>query len=180
MAIIRIVVIGVAGLFALVFAFGLFLPRTATVERAVTIDATADAVFPHVNSMRAFHEWSPWRLRDPDALYAFDGPDSGVGSRMSWRSDEEDVGAGSQVIVESEPNAYVRTNLEFGGQGDAAATFRIDPAGDGAVTVTWGFEADMGANPLGRYFGLMMDAFVGKDYETGLARLKALVEDGAA
>jgi effector-binding domain-containing protein len=34
----------------------------------------------------------------------------------------------------------------------------------------------MGASPIGRYFGLMMDRMIGKDYERGLSRLKALVE----
>jgi effector-binding domain-containing protein len=34
----------------------------------------------------------------------------------------------------------------------------------------------MGASPIGRYFGLMMDRMVGKDYERGLAKLKTVVE----
>ena len=42
--------------------------------------------------------------------------------------------------------------------------------------MTWGLEADMGNAPVGRYMGLMMDRWVGGDFEAGLARLKALVE----
>jgi hypothetical protein len=36
----------------------------------------------------------------------------------------------------------------------------------------------MGVNPVGRWMGLMMDRWVGADYERGLANLKALVEGG--
>jgi len=31
-------------------------------------------------------------------------------------------------------------------------------------------------NPMGRWMGLMMDGWVGPDYETGLSNLKSLVE----
>ena len=34
----------------------------------------------------------------------------------------------------------------------------------------------MGARPAGRWLGLMMDNWVGADYERGLSNLKALVE----
>ena len=51
----------------------------------------------------------------------------------------------------------------------------LRPEGDG-TRVTWGLEADMGNAPVGRYMGLIMDRWVGGDFEAGLARLKALVE----
>jgi effector-binding domain-containing protein len=37
-------------------------------------------------------------------------------------------------------------------------------------------DIDMGASPIGHYFGLLMDHTIGKDYETGLGKLKTLVE----
>ena len=37
---------------------------------------------------------------------------------------------------------------------------------------------DMGMNPIGRWMGLTMDGMVGKDFDTGLASLKALAEKG--
>ena len=42
--------------------------------------------------------------------------------------------------------------------------------------MTWGFESDLGMNPMARWMGLMMDSLVGGDYEQGLANLKDLVE----
>jgi effector-binding domain-containing protein len=46
----------------------------------------------------------------------------------------------------------------------------------GGTQVTWSLDTDLGAGPIWRYFGLMMDRWVGKDFERGLVNLKALAE----
>lgn len=43
-------------------------------------------------------------------------------------------------------------------------------------TATWGFDTDLGMNPIARYFGLVMDSMLGADYEKGLAKLKQVCE----
>jgi effector-binding domain-containing protein len=105
-----------------------------------------------------------------------DGPPQGVGAKISWKSEGE--GSGTQEIIESEPFSRVKTKLDFGDQGTAFATFNLESA-EGGTKVTWSFETDVGMNPVMRYMGLMFDAWVGKDYEEGLANLKALVEEQA-
>jgi len=167
---------GIVVVLGLVFvAGGFLLPREVTVARSVEIDAPPEAVFPHVNSLKAGTEWSPWLSRDPEVLVGFSGPDEGVGARLDWESEQPDVGIGSQVITASVPNERVETDLDFGQMGTAKAAFVLEPA-SGGTRVTWDLVADMGSNPVGRWMGLMMDTWVGGDYETGLANLKALVE----
>ncbi len=154
------------------------LPREVTVERSLTINATPEAIFPHVNSMQATEAWSPWLERDPNVKLTYEGPDSGVGNRMTWESEHPQVGSGTQEITASIENSQVRTALDFGAMGTARARFDLKP--DGAVTeLTWGFVTDTGMNPIARWMGLMMDRWVGADYEAGLARIKALVESGS-
>jgi effector-binding domain-containing protein len=150
------------------------LPRSVHVERATSIGAPPATEFALVNGYRLFNKWSPWFALDPEARYTYEGPDFGVGAKMAWAS-EKDVGTGSQKIVESRPHEMVRTELDFGAEGVAHAQFTLAPEGDG-TRVTWGLDADMGAGPVGRWFGLMMDGMVGKDYEKGLASLKTLAE----
>ena len=87
-------------LLVLLVAIGLLLPSAAQVERSIVIDAPAEQIFPHVNSMRAFHAWSPWSDIDPDTAYEFSGPEQGVGSRMTWQSGNSQVGHGSQEITD--------------------------------------------------------------------------------
>ncbi|MEM1272329.1 MAG: SRPBCC family protein [Pseudomonadota bacterium] len=162
-----------------VFLIGAYLrPRYVQVERHTEIAAAPEAVYAHVSSLKAFHEWSPWTGRDPNMEVTWSGPDQGVGNVMEWRSDVKGVGNGRQEITEVDENRQVKTALDFGSMGTAEAWFDLVPKGDGATRVTWGLNADMGNNPMGRWFGMMMDKWVGADYETGLSNLKARVEGG--
>lgn len=175
MRLIRNLLIGFVAVVALAAIVGMFLPRIVAVEREVVIDAAPDAVFVHVNSLQAFAEWSPWGGIDPDMVVNYSGPDVGVGNVMEWSSDHPDVGNGRQEILEVVDNELVRTALDFGDMGTAEAWWRLVPDGE-STRVIWGLNADMGAGPVGRWIGLMMDGMVGSDYETGLAQLQAVVE----
>jgi len=151
------------------------LPDQARVERDVLVDAPPAEVFPWVNDFRKFNEWSPWSDWAPDIEYEYSGPESGVGARMSWRSSNPEVGTGSILITQSRPPERVAMRLELGTQGDARSSFDIQPAGNGS-RVVWDFETEFGNNIIERYFGLMLEMWVGSDYEEGLQNLKALVE----
>lgn len=166
--------------FLIVLVLGLIgisyiLPGKAEVSRSITIDAPAEAIFPFVNSMQQTEKWSPWLARDPETQLTYSGPETGVGNILSWSSEHPQVGAGTQEIVESVANQSVRTALDFGQMGTATALFTLQPEG-GQTDVTWGFESDLGLNPMSRWMGLMMDSWVGGDYERGLSNLKELVE----
>lgn len=163
------------------FSIGLFLPDDVHVERRIVIQRPAVTVFTVVNSYNRFQSWSPWAQRDPGAVYEFSGPERGRGAKMSWIGDPRRVGSGWQEITESLPNSLVRMHLEFIGQGSADSYFQLDETPDGVV-LTWGFDTDLSEGQgwfgglLARYFGLFFDSWIGSDYETGLARLKTLLE----
>jgi uncharacterized protein YndB with AHSA1/START domain len=167
--------LGLVVLVLIAAVVGLFLPASAHVERSTTINAAPEAIFPLVNDFHRFQEWSPWAKIDPNAKTTLEGPDSGVGAKMSWHSDDPNVGSGSQEILESDPPTDVKVALDFGDKGKAVAFYRLEAQGS-ATKITWGFDAPFGYNLLGRYFGLMFDKWIGPDYEKGLASLKALVE----
>ncbi|MEM1235846.1 MAG: SRPBCC family protein [Pseudomonadota bacterium] len=175
MRLLKNIVLGLLGLVVLVALGSFLLPRVVTVERTVTIDAPASSVFPLVNSMQRTVEWSPWLEKDPNVVNTFSGPDSGVGNKMAWASDQPDVGNGTQEIVESVENQKVTTALDFGAQGLATAEFLLNDSGTG-TDVTWTLITDTGFNPMARIFGTMLDGFIGPDYEKGLANLKAVAE----
>jgi hypothetical protein len=164
---------GLAIVVAIAIAY--ILPGSVRVERATVIEAAPSDVFELVNSFDAFNKWSPWYERDPDGDYRIEGPESGVGARMIWASEKPDVGEGSQEIIESVPDKLVRTKLDFGAMGEAKASFELEPRGEHTKLV-WGFDTELGLNPVSRYFGLMFDKWIGKDYEHGLSKLKALAE----
>lgn len=169
-------IFGIVVVLGLVFVGGAYLlPREVTVARSMEMDASPDQIFPHINSLKAAAEWSPWLGIDPEMKATYSGPDEGVGAKLAWSSEHPNVGNGAQEIVASVPGERVETALDFGEMGTAKALFVLSEAGAG-TDVTWSLVADMGNNPVGRWMGLAMDGMVGADYEKGLNSLKALVE----
>ena len=165
------------GLIVLLAAAAYLLPREVTVTRSTVIDAPPETIWPFVSSLEQTSAWSPWMSLDPELRVTYSGPASGVGNRMEWSSDQPSVGSGAQEIVAATENERVESALDFGDMGTATAAIALAPAG-AATQVTWDLRADMGNGPVGRWMGLMMDRWVGADYDKGLANLKSLVEGG--
>ncbi len=169
-------ILGIVVVLGVIFIGGAFLlPKDVSVARSVEINAPASDVFPYLNSLKAGAEWSPWLGKDPEVQLAYSGPDEGVGAKLDWASEHPQVGTGSQSITASEADKLVSTAMDFGEMGTATADFQMVETG-GKTTVTWGFQTDLGGNPVARWMGLMMDTWVGTDYEVGLSNLKTLVE----
>lgn len=163
-------------LVAVVFVVGNLLPDRVHVERKIIITAPPERVFSLVNNLKEFNRWSPWAAKDPNTQYRFEGPESGVGAKVYWSSENKQVGSGSQEIIESRPNEFVRTALDFGAQGKASASFIVDSISEGS-RVTWGLDVDAEGSVIGRYFGILIDRMVGPDYETGLDNLRKIAEN---
>lgn len=161
--------------FVVLVGVSFLLPSTTHVERSAVIEAPPQQVFSYLNDYRRFNQWSPWYERDPNTQFEFSGPATGVGSRMQWQSDHKQVGSGAQEIVVSEPYRYLKVKLEFGDGEPSEADFTLTQT-EGATQVVWAFHMDHGWNPVSRLFGLMMDGWIGPDYEKGLENLKRVVE----
>lgn len=160
----------------LLILIGFLLPQEIAVVRTTKIEAPAAKIFPHINDFRKFQAWSPWAKIDPEGTkVTYEGPDSGVGHKVIWSSDNHEVGKGSQEIVESVADGHVKTLLDFREHGKANAVVRLTPDGSG-TTVSWGFTSDLGANPIARWMGLMIGPMVGEKYDEGLASLKTIIQ----
>lgn len=158
---------------------GFLLPDKVHVERDTIIDAPAETIFGLISDFKEWDHWSPWAKMDPNADYSFSG--AGVGQRMEWKSDDRQVGSGSQEIVELKAPSKMITQLNFGEMGGGRATFHIAPAGQ-ASKVTWSLDTNMRdgvpplRQPMATYMGFFMDKFMDKPYTEGLANLKAEAE----
>lgn len=164
-------------LFAVFIGGAYVLPADVSVRRSIVVDAPPAKVFPLVNDLKAFSQWSPWSAADPKLSVTFAGPDAGAGQSMTWVSDKPEVGKGTQTITASEPDRRVSSALDFGDMGKAAAFFDLAPEGAG-TKVTWGLDTTMNS-PFERWLGLWLDGAIGAEYERGLVRLKALAETGS-
>jgi effector-binding domain-containing protein len=163
-------------LIAVLFIGGLFLPAKTRVERQIEIARPASFIYQFVNGFKRYNEWSPYVAKDTASQYEYTGPETGVGAKMAWSS--KVLGAGSQTVLEAKENELIVVNLVFDG-GGGKAFYALEAKGDSTL-VRWAFESDVGtaipASIPGRWMNLLMDHFVGPDYEVGLANLKARVE----
>lgn len=176
MRVLKLAVLVLFALLVVVMGVGAFLPKDFRVERSIEMNASPEAVFDRVNSLRTWDAWSPWIARDPTIENSYAGPEAGVGATVIWTSEKS--GDGTQTITRSERPTRIETALDFGEMGQPRADWSFEPSGDG-VLVTWGLSGNT-SGLLGGYFAKMMDTWVGADYEDGLVRLKDVVESQPA
>lgn len=155
----------------------LFLPSKVHVERSTTMNAGADQIFEQINELKNWPNWMPWYKIDPNMKLNYGDQSSGQGASYSWESPHRKVGSGKVTIVETSPPNSLKTRLDFKGQKPGYGSWDLVES-DGGTKVTWGMDADMGSNPIGKFFGLMFDKMLGPQFEEGLQAMKEVVESG--
>ncbi|WP_203337857.1 SRPBCC family protein [Nocardioides limicola] len=148
-----------------------------SVSRSIVIGAPPAAVHALVDDLRAHQRWSPWQELDPQMVQEYLGPDSGEGAKMTWSGNRR-AGAGSQEILASSPDRVeiaVRFLKPF--RSESVSTIAITPAADG-TEVTWTMVGENTGLAAVFMKVFSMDKAIGKDFERGLAKLKAVAEAG--
>jgi uncharacterized protein YndB with AHSA1/START domain len=166
-----------AGL-GLVLLLAAFRPDSFRIERSLVIKAPPEKIYPHLTDFKAWMAWSPWEKKDPALKRTYSGAERGVGSAYAWAG--EKAGEGRMEIAEATPASNVRIKIEFLKPLEASnvVDFTLRPEGDRTV-VRWSMH---GPQPyLNKLAGLFMDIdrLVGRDFEAGLAALKAVAETPA-
>ena len=155
-------------------------PATFHVERSVTIAAPAPIIFAFINDFHHWAAWSPWEKLDPEMKRTFDGPARGTGAMYAWVGNDQ-VGEGRMTIMQSRPHESVTIQLDFikPWEGSNKANFILQDAGPQGTKLTWTMEGNN--NFVAKAFSLVadVDAWVGKDFEAGLTRLKEISEKEA-
>lgn len=176
MKILKYIGLGVLVLALLIILIGLFLPSQIRVERSIVVNTTSEVPFNLINDLSKFNDWSPWYKKDTNAIYTNSEITTGAGIWISWKSEKPEVGNGKLTITESKPNELIVTKLEFEGWNPSTASY-LFAAENNTTKITWSMDSDMGYNIIGRWFGLVMDKMIGKDYEKGLAAIKKICEE---
>jgi hypothetical protein len=167
-------ILGLCALAVILLGVAFALPGQVTIARSVVINAPESIVFPYLNDLHRFGDWSPWAARDPELAATFSGPDQGKGAKVEWTSSKPSVGAGSMQITESNPNQHIDLAVNFNGL-DGTSYYEVVPSGSGSK-ITWGFGYESGTSPLKRWKGLLLDRYVGAEYRDALAKLKDKIE----
>jgi hypothetical protein len=152
---------------------GYLMPRHYHVERSRTIRASTADIQSQITDLHKWQVWNPWATYDTAMQVTYGTPSAGLGATMSWTSKE--MGDGSITITHITPDS-IREALNFGPEIEPpTATFYFKPEGQG-TQVRWAMDGELGNNPFIRWYGLVMDSFIGKDYDRGLAKLADVVE----
>ena len=151
-------------------------PDTFRLERSIVINAPPEKIFAQIEDFQAWRAWSPYENLDPGLKRTYGGPPRGEGAVYEWAGDAK-AGAGRMEITQATSPAKVLIKLDFSKPFVAhnVAEFSLAPAA-GGTKVTWAMS---GPSPfMSKLMGLFfnMDTLIGKDFETGLASLKALCE----
>jgi polyketide cyclase/dehydrase/lipid transport protein len=159
-----------------VLAYAATRPDTLHVQRAARVKASPEEIYPLISDFHRWTSWSPYEKRDPAMKRTYSGAEQGKGAVYEWEGNSE-VGQGRMEITDTSDPSRVTIKLDFikPFEGHNVAQFALVAQG-GTTNVTWSMD---GPTPfLGKLIGVFMnmDTMIGKDFETGLANLKALTE----
>jgi len=163
----------VTGFVLLAVVAGFLLPTAWHVERSVVVAAPVAKVFPYLNSLRRWPEWTVWSVNEPGVQIEYSGPEAGVGATSRWRGRD---GHGAIKIMHSDSDRRIEYQLLFDGGEFAMQGILLLVPGETGTTIVWRAGGSAGRNPVERYFALWVSRRVGRDFEDSLARLKSRLE----
>jgi len=151
-------------------------PDKFSVQRAATINAQAEQVFPLIADFHEWRKWSPWEDRDPDPKRTYSGAERGKGAIYAWEGNKN-VGSGRMEVLEANSPSLVKIQLDFLKPFEAhnIAEFTMLPQGN-ATHLTWVMHGPAPFMSKVMQVFMNMDRMIGKDFEAGLARIKSVSE----
>ena len=166
---------GLVALMLLLLGYASTRPDSFRVERSANIKAPPDKVFANLQDFKLWANWSPWEKLDPAMARTFSPATSGKGAHYTWAGDK--VGAGRMEFLEVTPSSQLKIKLDFTQPFEAhnVVDFTLKPQGD-TTQVTWAMSGPSNLMVKVMHIFMSMDGIVGKDFEKGLADLKALSE----
>jgi len=174
--ILAIIVVVVLVVVAGVLIYASTRPDSFRVQRSASIKAPPQKIFPLIDDLKAWAGWSPYEKKDPAMQRSFGPITAGKGATYEWAGDKN-VGQGRMEILEAQPSNKVLIKLDFIKPFEAhnMAEFTLEPKGD-TTLATWAIYGPSAyiTKVMGLFFN--MDTMIGKDFEAGLADLKAAAE----
>lgn len=141
------------------------------IDKSTTINAPVEKIYNKLGDFNHWRIWSPWLIQEPEAKVTV----SNDAKSYSWEGDR--IGSGNMKITAESTNRSIDYDLNFLKPWKSSAKVRFELVSkNGRTKVTWLMDSSL---PIFLFWmKKMMTAFVGMDYERGLAMLKDYIEDG--
>ena len=149
-----------------------------SVQRQIEINKPHTEVFSYLKFLKNQDNFSVWAARDPNMKKEFRGTDGTIGFVSAWDSTNEEVGKGEQEIKKITENERIDYELRFlkPFESTEQAYFTTEATSENSTVVTWGFNGKMPYPMNLMLLFLDFDEMLGKDFDSGLSKLKAILE----
>ena len=172
----KIIGVVVLAVVVVVLVMAAMKPDTFVIQRSAGINAPPEKVYALINDFNQWGQWSPWEQKDPAMKRTMGTTSAGLGATYAWVGNK-DVGEGNMAITGATPPTQLVIALGFIKPFEAKNKVVFDLKPEGTQTqVNWAMYGDN--NFISKLMQVFMniDAMVGKDFESGLAKLKAAAE----
>lgn len=169
-------IIIILAIIALPLVLALFISKDYRIEREVTINRPKHEVFDYIKYIRNQDHYSKWVQTDPNMHKEFRGTDGTIGFVYAWNGNKQ-AGEGEQEITGITEGERITTELRFKRPMANTAHVYMDTeaATEHSTRVRWGFTGHS-SYPM-NLMTAMLSGVLGKDMETSLQQLKALLEN---
>ncbi|HMH23281.1 MAG TPA: SRPBCC family protein [Puia sp.] len=169
-------ILGILILLLLVVAF--FAKEEYAIEKEVTIARPRQDVFGYVKLLRHQNEYNKWVMMDPDAKKEYRGTDGTPGFVATWDSANKNVGKGEQEIKKLTEGERIDLEIRFERpfKGVSFAYMTTRSLAQDQTRLSWVFSGTRNF-PM-RIFHVLLNLkkMLGKDMETSLSNLRAILE----
>ena len=167
-----VVVVVVVG----VLAFAATRPDDFTVQRSIAIKAEPAKIYPLLVDFSQWPAWSPWEKLDPTMKRTLSGAASGGAPSTRGTARARSAPAGWRSRRRRHPRSSSSSTSCKPFEAHNIADFALAPRPDATTEVTWLMRGP--APFVSKLMGVFvdMDKMIGKDFEAGLANLKAAAE----
>ncbi len=175
MGILVYVLLSIVGIIAIL---AIIAPKSYDVFRAVEVDKPKAEIFEYLRLLKNQDNWSPWAEKDPSMKKEFVGTDGESGFISKWTGNKE-VGEGEQELKKIVTNERIESELRFFKpfKSQSDAYLQLEAVSEDKTKVIWGFSGN-NKFPISIMMLFMnMDKNVGKDFESGLSKLKGILEN---
>jgi hypothetical protein len=178
MKILKGILLVVVILVAIPLILALFVNKSYSVEREITINQPEQEVFDYIKLLKNQSNFSKWSTMDPAMKQSYRGTDGMEGFVSAWESERKDVGKGEQTIVKISEGDRIDYDLHFMEPFESRALAYMATAfsSDTSTRVTWGFSGKMNYPMNLMLLFTDMEEMIGKDLSEGLNNLKSVLE----
>jgi len=169
MKVLRFVTIILAALAIGAVITALSMPSKWRVEVSQQINAAPAKIFPLINTLNKWPEWSAWNQTDhPRLQMTYEGESTGKGAVQIWHEGQE---KSRLEIVASETDRLVAYRLNMGNTFFLMhGEIRLAPSSNGTL-VSWTVYGDTGPNLIARLMMLAFKPMIKNDLNEGLSNL---------